>query len=77
FPVGTCVTGAETLARHTGLVVYDGLAIGLYGVLVAAWTVAAARTTQGLLNGTLLAPPRTAPATPRPATGRPTPAAVH
>ena len=66
FPVGTCVTGAEALARHTGLVVYEGLAIGLYGVLVGAWTIAAVRTAHGLLNGTLLAAPRPTPAPPRP-----------
>ena len=34
FPVGTCVTGAEGLARHTGLVAFDGLAVALYVLLV-------------------------------------------
>ncbi|MCF1599266.1 TDT family transporter [Streptomyces muensis] len=77
FPVGTCVTGAEALARHTGLVVYEGLAVGVYGVLVAAWTVTAARTAQGLLNGTLLAAPRPAPSAPRPVTARTTSGAVR
>ncbi len=77
FPVGTCVTGAEALARHTGLVVYEGLAVGLYGVLVGAWTVAAVRTAHGLLNGTLPAAPRTAPAAPRPVRARTTSGAVH
>lgn len=77
FPVGTCVTGAEALARHTGLVVYEILAIGLYGVLVAAWAVAAARTAQGLLNGTLLAAPRPTPVAPLPATARTTSGAVR
>lgn len=77
FPVGTCVTGAEALARHTGLVVYEGLATGLYGVLVAAWTLAAARTAHGLLRGTLLAGPHPTPAVPRPATARTTSGAVH
>ncbi|MFD4575822.1 TDT family transporter [Streptomyces sp. NPDC058417] len=70
FPVGTCVTGAEALARHTGLVAFDALAVGLYVVLVAAWTVAAAGTARGLLSGALLAAPPTAPAAPRRATGR-------
>lgn len=70
FPVGTCVTGARALARHTGLAVYDWLATGLYGVLVAAWAVAAVCTTRGLLSGALLAGPRPAPAAPRPVTGR-------
>jgi tellurite resistance protein TehA-like permease len=70
FPVGTCVTGAETLARHTGLAVYDGLAIVLYGVLVAAWVTAAVHTARGLVSGELLAGPRTAPVALRPVTAR-------
>lgn len=70
FPVGTCVTGAETLSRHTGLAVYDGLAIVLYGVLVAAWATAAWHTARGLVSGELLAGPRTAPSVLRPVTAR-------
>ncbi|MGI5453269.1 TDT family transporter [Streptomyces sp. CA-249302] len=70
FPVGTCVTGAEALARHTGLVVYDWLAVGLYVVLVAAWGAAAVPTTRGLVSGELLAGPRPAPVAPRPTTAR-------
>ncbi|MEU1043267.1 TDT family transporter [Streptomyces sp. NPDC005907] len=58
FPVGTCVTGAEGLARRTGLAAFDGLAVVLYAVLVAAWAVAAVRTGRGLLSGELLAAPR-------------------
>ncbi|MEU6094702.1 TDT family transporter [Streptomyces sp. NPDC047079] len=58
FPVGTCVTGAEALARRTGLVVLDALAIGLYVLLVAAWAVAACRTGRGVVSGELLAAPR-------------------
>ncbi|MBG0856613.1 TDT family transporter [Streptomyces spinoverrucosus] len=72
FPVGTCVTGAEALGRHTGLVAFDWLAIGLYGVLVAAWAVVAVRTARGLLSGELLAGPRPAPLAPRPVTVRTT-----
>ncbi|CUW27320.1 TDT family transporter [Streptomyces reticuli] len=70
FPVGTCVTGAAALARHTGLAMYDALALGLYGVLVAAWIAAAWGTVRGLLSGALLAAPRPAPAAPRSGTGR-------
>ncbi|MFG6299864.1 TDT family transporter [Streptomyces rochei] len=70
FPVGTCVTGAEALARHTGLAVYDGLSVVLYAVLVTAWAVAAAHTARGLVSGALLAGPRPAPAAPRSATAR-------
>ncbi|MET9952546.1 TDT family transporter [Streptomyces sp. NPDC006339] len=58
FPVGTCVTGAEGLALHTGLAAFRWLAIGLYVVLVAAWLVASAHTVRGLFSGALLAGPR-------------------
>ncbi len=64
FPVGTCVTGAAGLARHTGLTALTWLAVGLYALLVAAWAVAAARTLAGLLTGRLLAAPRPAPSAP-------------
>ncbi|MDT9697574.1 TDT family transporter [Streptomyces sp. P17] len=77
FPVGTCVTGAEALARHTGLAVYEGLAIGLYAVLVTAWLVAAAHTARGLVSGALLAGPRPALPAPRPVTVRTTSGAVR
>ncbi|WP_327313917.1 TDT family transporter [Streptomyces sp. NBC_01235] len=77
FPVGTCVTGAAALARHTGLAVYEALACALYVVLVAAWTVVAAHTVRGLLSGELLAAPRPAPSAPRRATARTTSGAVR
>ncbi|MGF0172804.1 TDT family transporter [Streptomyces sp. Marseille-Q5077] len=77
FPVGTCVTGAEALGRHTGLVVYEGLAVGLYVVLVGAWAVASVCTARGLLSGVLLAGPRTALVVRRPVTGRTTSGAVR
>lgn len=77
FPVGTCVTGAAALARHTGLFVYDGLAVALYGLLVAAWAVAAVHTARGLFSGALLAAPRPAPVAPRPVTVRTTSGAVR
>ncbi|MFF0201620.1 TDT family transporter [Streptomyces sp. NPDC005017] len=70
FPVGTCVTGAASLARHTGLVAYDALALALYAVLLAAWAAAVAGTVRGLLSGELLAGPRPAPGAPSPATAR-------
>ncbi|MFM9696470.1 TDT family transporter [Streptomyces europaeiscabiei] len=70
FPVGTCATGAEGLARHTGLVVLDVLAVALYALLLAAWATAAASTLRGLVSGELLAAPRPAPAEPRPTTAR-------
>ncbi|WP_172385299.1 TDT family transporter [Streptomyces sp. MNP-20] len=58
FPVGTCVTGAAGLGRHTGLAAYDWLAAALFAVLVTAWSVALVRTARGLLSGRLLAAPR-------------------
>lgn len=54
FPVGTCVTGATVLARHTGLTVCTGLAVALYGVLAVAWVVAATGTVRGVAAGELL-----------------------
>ena len=72
FPVGTCVTGAEGLARHTGLVVYDGLTVALYALLLAAWAVAAVHTVRGLVSGRLLAAPRRAPVELPPTTVRTT-----
>ncbi|MEU0964478.1 TDT family transporter [Streptomyces sp. NPDC005917] len=77
FPVGTCVTGAAALARHTGLAVYDWLAVGLYAVLVAGWLAAAAGTVRGLLSGELLAGPRPVRVAPLPVTGRTTSGAVR
>ncbi|MGW2110740.1 TDT family transporter [Streptomyces sp. NPDC001948] len=58
FPVGTCVTGAAGLARHTGLTAYTWLAVALYVLLAAAWAVAGVRTLRGLFSGALLAAPQ-------------------
>ncbi len=44
FPVGTCVTGTSALAVRTGSVALSWIAVGLYGLLLAAWAVAAANT---------------------------------
>ncbi|MFC4505794.1 MULTISPECIES: TDT family transporter [Streptomyces] len=77
FPVGTCVTGAASLARHTGLVAYGVLATGLYVVLVGAWVVVAVHTFRGLVSGGLLAAPRPAPAELRRARVRTTSGAVR
>ncbi|MFL5997921.1 MAG: TDT family transporter [Streptomyces sp.] len=77
FPVGTCVTGAEALARHTGLVVYDWLATGLFAALVAAWATAALHTARGVVSGALLAGPRPTPVAPLPVRVRTTSGAVR
>ncbi|MEU1087107.1 TDT family transporter [Streptomyces sp. NPDC005892] len=69
FPLGTCVTGAAGLARHTGLHAFGWLAEALFVCLVAAWVVAGTRTVRGLVGGTLLAAP--------PGRNGPRPAAVR
>ncbi|MDG4861059.1 TDT family transporter [Streptomyces sp. T-3] len=58
FPVGTCVTGAEGLAAHTGLVAFEWLAVALFVFLIGAWAVAGVQTLRGLVSGRLLAAPR-------------------
>ncbi|WP_327307592.1 TDT family transporter [Streptomyces sp. NBC_01298] len=58
FPVGTCVTGAAGLARHTGLAAFSWLAAALFLALLTAWLLAAANTLRGLATGRLLAAPR-------------------
>ncbi len=58
FPVGTCVTGASGLARHTGLHAYSWLATGLYVFLVCAVLIAGYNTVRGLVGGRLLVAPR-------------------
>ncbi|MET8397933.1 TDT family transporter [Streptomyces sp900116325] len=68
FPVGTCVTGAAGLARHTGLTAFTWLAVALYVLLVSAWAVAGLRTLRGLVSGALLAAPQAT----RPVTARTT-----
>ncbi|WP_327328240.1 TDT family transporter [Streptomyces sp. NBC_01210] len=57
FPVGTCVTGAEALAAHTGRAPFEWLAVGLFALLVTAWAVTGVRTLRGLFSGALLAAP--------------------
>ncbi|MEU3960710.1 TDT family transporter [Streptomyces buecherae] len=72
FPVGTCVTGAAGLARHTELAALRWLAVGLYAVLVAAWGVALVRTARGIVSGALL--PSLTPAAALPAAPAASPA---
>ncbi|MEU9010121.1 TDT family transporter [Streptomyces sp. NPDC048479] len=57
FPVGTCVTGAEALAAHTGPAPFEWLTVGLFVLLVTAWAVTGVRTLRGLFSGALLAAP--------------------
>ncbi|WP_062385766.1 hypothetical protein [Demequina iriomotensis] len=49
FPVGTLVTGASSLAAHTGAPALDALAVGLFVLLLAGWGVAATGTVRHLL----------------------------
>ncbi|MGW0533901.1 TDT family transporter [Streptomyces sp. NPDC003032] len=58
FPLGTCVTGAEGLGKHTGLAVFDWIAVGLFASLVTACAVALGHTLRGVVTGRLLAAPR-------------------
>ncbi|SDO64605.1 TDT family transporter [Actinacidiphila guanduensis] len=44
FPLGTCVTGATALSRHSGLDAATWLAAGLYVLLAAGWLAAATGT---------------------------------
>ncbi len=61
FPVGTCVTGLNGLALHSGLTVVAVLAVVYYAGLVAAWITVAVRTFHGsVIRGALLAPPQPA-----------------
>ncbi|MEV4616568.1 C4-dicarboxylate ABC transporter [Kitasatospora sp. NPDC049258] len=55
FPLGTMVTGAAGLARHTGFGGFTALAAGLYALLVLAWAVIGVRTVTGVAAGRLLA----------------------
>ncbi|MFD3760150.1 TDT family transporter [Streptomyces sp. NPDC058622] len=57
FPVGTCVTGAAGLARHTGLTAFAWLAAVLFAGLLTAWLLATAHTLHGLFTGRLPAGP--------------------
>lgn len=54
FPVGTCVTGAAGLERHTAFAGLGWLAVALYVLLLAAWVVASVRTVSALGSGRLL-----------------------
>lgn len=56
FPIATCVTGTNQLARHTGLVAFQDAAVGLFAVLVAAWAGVALATVRAVARGELLAP---------------------
>ncbi|MEV7774496.1 TDT family transporter [Kitasatospora sp. NPDC086791] len=55
FPIGTCVTGASALSRHTGFGGFTALAAGLFLLLAVAWVLAAGGTAAGLARGRLLA----------------------
>ena len=50
FPVGTCVTGAASLARHTGLHPLSWLAVALYAALALTWLTAATCTLRSTLR---------------------------
>ncbi|KQY58465.1 C4-dicarboxylate ABC transporter [Aeromicrobium sp. Root495] len=57
FPLGTVVTGASGLAALTGNPALQSLAVGLFVLLLTAWTVVATRTAHGVVSGRLLRRP--------------------
>jgi C4-dicarboxylate transporter/malic acid transport protein len=58
FPVGTCVTGLNGLALHSGLVVVQVLAVLAGAGLLGAWLLVATRTFRGaIVRGDLLLRP--------------------
>ncbi len=58
FPVGTCVTGTTGLWLHTGADLFRVAAVLFYAALLLAWVTVSARTVRGVVDGTLLTPPR-------------------
>lgn len=48
FPIGTCVTGATVLAAHTGSLAFRALAVTLFALLLAGWSLAAGGTARML-----------------------------
>lgn len=61
FPVGTVVTGTTQLAKHTGLPVFEVLAIAFFVLLLGAWLLVGIRTLRGTYRTELLVPPATPP----------------
>lgn len=61
FPVGTFVTGTTQLAVHTGLPMFEVIAVTAYAALIGTWLLVAVRTARGGLSGQLFSPPPTAP----------------
>ncbi|RKR74944.1 TDT family transporter [Frondihabitans australicus] len=58
FPVGTCVTGLNGLALHTGLGLFAVLACVAYAGLVVAWAVVSVRTFRAsVVTAAVFAPP--------------------
>lgn len=53
FPVGTLVTGASGLARHTGAPAFTVLAGAMYVLLLGGWAAVGPRTAAGLVAGVL------------------------
>ncbi|MDN4486835.1 TDT family transporter [Demequina sp. SYSU T00039] len=49
FPVGTCVTGASSLAAHTDSSALAAIAVGLFALLLGGWLVAARGTVRDLV----------------------------
>ncbi len=64
FPVGTVVTGTITLAIRSDATALRVASVFLYGLLLAAWLIVAARTARGAATGRLFLPAAAAAARP-------------
>jgi C4-dicarboxylate transporter/malic acid transport protein len=64
FPIGVTVTGTAQLALHTGISLFRWASAVGYVVLLVAWLVVFARTTNATRRGTLLRPPAPGSTTP-------------
>ena len=56
FPVGTVATGASVLATQTGARAFAWLAVGIFGLLVVAWTTALVNTVRIAWTGAAFLP---------------------
>ncbi len=56
FPIATCVTGTNQLAKHTELVAFQYAAVGLFLLLVTAWAGVALGTVLAVARGQLIGP---------------------
>jgi C4-dicarboxylate transporter/malic acid transport protein len=56
FPLGNFVIGTSLLALRTHAAIFTDVSVGLFGMLMLAWAMTAARTARAALRGALSAP---------------------